>query len=142
MSFLATLGIILMIVDNELTFSSVDNDDTRAGWYIKPIITFTTIILLGLILYYHYLDLKLYAVQNCLEDCRVVLTKTKIYLIITEILICAIHPVPHNSLYADSLTFNLNTNSSSSYPLSYITLDVALGLPSKFFLYIFLEKNK
>ncbi|CAF3570910.1 unnamed protein product [Adineta steineri] len=135
MCLFGILGIILMIVDNELTFNQINDSDTRTTWIIKPIISLTTIILLVLIFYYHYLDLRLYAVQNSLQDYRVGLTKNKICLIVLELLICAIHPVPHSSPQLESEEVNLN--SSASYSFSYTAIDVGLGLPMFARLYLF-----
>ncbi|CAF3381238.1 unnamed protein product [Rotaria sp. Silwood1] len=96
MSFLAIVGIILMIIENELTFARVNNEDTRISWFLKLTITITTVILLVLIFYYHHLDMNLYSFRNALEDWRVELTNSKILLIIFEISICAIHPMPRS----------------------------------------------
>ncbi|CAF4217476.1 unnamed protein product [Adineta steineri] len=85
------------------------------------------------------LNLRLYAVQNSLQDYRVGLTKTKICLIILELLICAIHPVPHSSPQLESEEVNLN--SSASYSFSYTAIDVGLGLPSEYFFFIPFENN-
>jgi hypothetical protein len=137
MSLLAIFGIILMIIENELTFNRVDNQDTKASWFIKLIISITTAILLGLIIYYHHLDMVLYAFRNLLEDWRVQLTYTKIFGITIEILICAIHPMPR--AYPQSDPEKINSTSMTSdpsilnpYPVSYTAVDVGLGIPSKF----------
>ena len=134
MSFLAMLGIVLMVVENELTFDRVDNQDTKVGWFIKLIITITTAILIALIFYYHHIDMSLYCFRNSVEDWRVELTATKILLIAVEVLICAIHPMPRSYPQADPEKINSTTSDSSSldpYPLSYTATDVGLGLPSK-----------
>ncbi len=140
MCFLAILGIILMVIENELTFDRVDNKDTKASWFIKLIITITTVILLTLIIYYHRLDLKLYSNQNSLEDCRVGLTNTKICLIAIEILICAVHPMPRSYPYVDPPKLN-STLFTDPYPLSYTAIDVGFGIPSKFYLYLLSNKK-
>ncbi len=130
MSFLAILGIILMIIENELTFNCVDNQDTKASWFIKLIITITTVVLVILIFYYHYLDMTLYAYRNALEDWRVQLTPAEILTIAVEILICAIHPMPR--AYPQTDPEKINSTSLNPYTLSYTAVDVGLGLPSKF----------
>jgi hypothetical protein len=142
MSFLAIFGIILMVIENELTFDRINNEDTKASWFIKLIITITTFILLVLIFYYHYLDMSIYAFRNYIQDWRVELTTRKLQLIVLELLICAIHPVPRSYPYTEPERINSNSvasNSSSSnpYPMSYIAIDVGLGLPSKFYFSFF-----
>lgn len=110
------LGIVLMIVANELTFNHLDERTTMSSWFIKLIITISTAMLLALLIYYHYLDLKLYSNQNALRYHLVGLTKKKMCLIIIELIVCAIHPFPR------------------SYP--HIATDVGLGLPSKYLLFV------
>jgi len=98
MCFLGLLGIILMIIENELTFNRVDHKDTTFSLLIKATITFTTIILVGLVFYYHRIDLSLYCVDNSIDDWRIALTRTKIFSILFEAFICAIHPIPGHFL--------------------------------------------
>ncbi|CAF3489330.1 unnamed protein product [Rotaria sp. Silwood1] len=132
MCFLGILGIILMIIENEITFSQNNNNDTILSWSIKIVISLSTIILIGLIFQYHRLDMSLYAVNNSIEDSLVTLTHWKIFSIVLEILICAIHPIPRSfPRYLNTSSTGKDSNSSTppSYSLSYISIDVALGLP-------------
>jgi hypothetical protein len=126
-----------MIIENEFTFRYVDNQDTKVSWFLKLIITITTVILLALILYYYYLDMSSYAFRNRIDNWHVELTVNKILWIIVELVICAIHPVPRAYPYVEPERINSNSTGSDlssldSYSESYISLDVALGLPSKF----------
>lgn len=130
MSFLVILSIILMIIANELTFIHIDDIETRTSWFIKLFISISTMILLILIIYYHYLDLKLFSNHNTLKHSRVGLTNIKICLIILELIICAIHPMPRS--YPDLMSSKLTEDISESHPFSYIGIDVALSLPSMF----------
>ncbi|CAF0944417.1 unnamed protein product [Rotaria sordida] len=98
MCFLGILGIILMIIESELTFTRFDHKDTTFSLLIKATITFTTMILVGLVFYYHRIDLSLYCVDNSIDDWRIALTQKKIFLIILEALVCIIHPIPGHFL--------------------------------------------
>jgi len=139
MCFLGLLGIILMVIENEITFGNINHKDTNISWFIKLIITISTVILVGLVIFYHHLNLKLYVAHNSIDHWRVGLTMKRIFLIILEIFICAIHPMPrdfprnwiseHKQINLNSTIFNSLTPSSISR--SYIATDVALGLPSK-----------
>ncbi|CAF1149120.1 unnamed protein product [Adineta ricciae] len=135
MSCLAISSIILMIVENELTFNCIDNQDTKVSWSIKLIITITTIILLALILYYHYLNMKFYAFRNSIRDWRVQVTSVKIFSIMIEFLICSIHPMPRSYPYINPERIN-STSFSDPYSLSYTAIDVGLGLPMFLRLYL------
>jgi hypothetical protein len=132
MCFLGLFGIILMIINNEISFTKGDDDDTIVNWFIKLTISISTLILIGLILYYYHLDLKLYCIKNSVEDWRIGLTGKKIFLMTVEILICAIHPIPGH-FYSN---WSSNTTEISS-SFSYISVDVALGIPSKYKSFLF-----
>jgi hypothetical protein len=94
MCFLGIFGIILMIIECELTFHRVDHKNTTFSLLLKATITFTTIILVGLVFYYHRIDINVYCVDNSIDDWRIALTRKKIFLIILEAFICMIHPIP------------------------------------------------
>lgn len=149
MCVLSLLGIILMIIDNELTFAHVDHHETIYNWFVKFTITISTILLIGLILYYHYYEINLYCVNNSIECWSVGLTARKIVLVILEIVICAIHPIPRTLPIHHSLKHETNTTNSTllyqpkSVPISltYIPIDVALSLPSKLLMPLF-SRNK
>jgi hypothetical protein len=140
MCFLGLLGIILMIIENEITFNQINHRDTIFSWFLKLIITITTIILVGLVFLYHRLDLTLCSINNSATDWRVALTNKKIFLITLEVIICAIHPVvrsfPHYSETKIEES-NLNSMIPTGHSLSYIPIDVALGLPSKYPSFLF-----
>jgi potassium intermediate/small conductance calcium-activated channel subfamily N len=94
MCFLGIFGIILMIIECELTFNKIDHKNTTFSLLLKATITFTTIILVGLVFYYHRIDITLYCVDNSIDDWRIALTRKKLFLIILEAFICMIHPIP------------------------------------------------
>ncbi|CAF1371074.1 unnamed protein product [Rotaria sordida] len=132
MCVLGILGIILMIIENELTFSQINNNNTISSWSIKVVISLSTVVLIGFVVQYHHLDLSLYAVNNSIADYRVAITYQKILLIVLEILVCAVHPMPRSfPRHSNPSVENINSNSSTfnRYPLSYISVDVALGFP-------------
>jgi hypothetical protein len=98
MCFLGLLGIILMVIESELTFNRIDHKDTTFSLLIKATITFSTILLVGLVFYYHRIDVSLYCVDNSIDDWRIALTRSKIFLIIFEAFICVVHPIPGHFL--------------------------------------------
>ncbi|CAF1108284.1 unnamed protein product [Rotaria sordida] len=124
MCFLGILGIILMIIENELTFNLVDHKDTTFSLFIKATITFTTILLVGLVFYYHRIDLNIYCVDNSIDDWRIALTRTKIFAILFEAFICMIHPIPGHFLvewssqYVKKVETSFNFNHPHRPPIS------------------------
>ncbi|CAF4960527.1 unnamed protein product, partial [Rotaria sp. Silwood1] len=139
MCILGMLGIILMIIENELTFSHISNHETIASWSIKIVISLSTLILIGFVIEYHRLDICLYAVNNSIEDFRVAITYQKIFFTVLEIIVCAVHPMPRafpghsNTLSEDT---SPNDSTITPYRLSYASVDVALGLPMFLRLYL------
>ena len=131
MCFFGLLGVILMIIENEITFMNTSGiEKNNPNWFIKIIITITTICLVILVFYYHHLSLNLYAINNSLDHWRVGLTGTKVFLILFEAFICAIHPIPQPIPFIGNINYN-SSQKSTSTSLSYIDIDVALSLPSK-----------
>ena len=128
------LGIGLMIIANEINFIVGHNEETVIGWFLKLTITVFTVFLIILVLYYHRLDLSLFALTNCFEDWRHALTGSKLFSILLEMLICAIHPIPNRfPRHWNRSNATVTTVEPTTISLSYITIDVALGLPSRSF---------
>lgn len=140
-----------MIIENEITFTQKDHHDTISSWFLKLIITISTIFLIGLVLYYHYYEICLYCVNNSVEHWRVGLTSRKMILITLEIVICAIHPIPLRFPY-DQYSENernpinstgIDRNTLTPISLTYVPTDVLLGLPSKcIIMFIIILQNK
>ncbi len=104
-----------MIIENELTFNRMDHKDTTFSLLTKATITFTTILLVGLVLYYHRVDLSLYCVDNSIDDWRIALTRRKICLIMLEVFICAIHPIPGHFLVEWSSQYVKKTGTNLNF---------------------------
>ncbi|CAM2727218.1 unnamed protein product [Rotaria socialis] len=132
MCFLGVLGIVLMIISNEINFAIGNDEDIFVSWLIKLVISMSTIILLGLIFYYHQLDLKLYCITNLFEHWCIGLTGTRIFFITIELLVCAIHPIPR---YLHS-KLSLNSTIAHSLSISYTSINVALSLTMFLRLYL------
>lgn len=118
MCFVAIFGIILMMVDVEL---QVNNINHRINYFIRPLISLSTLLLVILVLYYHSLDTRLYAINNHIADWRVTLTIHGIIFIVFEVLVCSIHP----------FSFAFTSYSSSSQSNGITWLQLCFTLPSK-----------
>lgn len=112
----ALLGLILMIIDTELRFKRIS---TTSIGIIRPLISVSTVFLIGLVVYYHVLDIRLYAINNHIADWRVTLTIRGLLMIVCEVIVCAIHPFPYivkSSAFGDI-----------------VWLEMAVTLPSEYF---------
>jgi hypothetical protein len=116
MCLVGLFGIILMIIDTELRSNQVNG---IVIIFIRILITISTIFLVGLVLYYHAINIRLYTINNHIVDWRVTLSLNAILMIICEVLVCVIHPFPY-------------VNQTSSNDFAWI--DMFLTLPSKLFI--------
>ncbi|KAM3923653.1 intermediate conductance calcium-activated potassium channel protein 4 isoform 1-T1 [Leptodactylus fuscus] len=92
--FLALLGIVLMVVHTELL--RFDNCKWFVYLYLmKCTISFSTIILLILIIAFHVKEIKLFMTDNSLVHWRIAVNSKMLGWIFLEILVCAIHPFPY-----------------------------------------------
>ena len=130
MCILGLLGIFLMIIENEIIFQNLC--DMFVSWFLRLVISITTCILVGFVFYYHYLDLQLYSTDNSFDHWRVGLKRSRVFLIFFEAFICLIHPIP--GYYSPPPEATCANSMIVPNPLakSYLTMNVALGLPSEF----------
>ncbi|CAF4490112.1 unnamed protein product [Rotaria socialis] len=137
MCFVGMFGIILMIIENEIIFSTSGSNYFEIVLILKLIITISSVLLIVLAFVYHYYELDLYCINNSIDDWRVGLTLIQAVMIVLEVIICAIHPFPqqfsvtrhaHNGSEMLS-TSTVGTEETDKKLLSYIHIDVALGLP-------------
>lgn len=136
MCFLGLLGLFLMVILNELAFTGLQDERELFMWLIQSIITLTTVILLSLLIHYHYLKLSFLSVHRSVHHWRFGLTRGKLYVILVELIVCAIHPFPrclpfHSSNASSNRTLFASNKTDSSMGLSTISFNVAFGLPSK-----------
>ncbi|XP_053950990.1 small conductance calcium-activated potassium channel protein isoform X1 [Anastrepha ludens] len=128
-------GIIVMVIENELSSAGVY---TKASFYstaLKTLISVSTVILLGLIIAYHALEVqvRLFMIDNCADDWRIAMTWQRISQISLELFICAIHPIP-GEYYFQWTTKLANKNKTMGTEM--VPYDVALSLPMFLRLYL------
>ncbi|VDM16732.1 unnamed protein product [Hydatigera taeniaeformis] len=92
----AVLGILLMIVENELTLGQVVTKDSIWSLMLKSLITCSTLALIGLIVLYHVIVVRILSFDDCIEDWQIAWDRSRVAKLVMEILVCAIHPVPGN----------------------------------------------
>lgn len=126
MFFLGVLGIILMIIENELSFNGVGHKDTTFSLLLKSTITFTTILLVGLVFCYHRVDIGLYCIDNSIDDWRIVLTRKKVFMVLLEAIICIIHPIPGHFLVEWSSQYVRNNQATVNFFNPYQTTQSVL----------------
>ncbi|CAG9790906.1 unnamed protein product [Diatraea saccharalis] len=100
---------------------------------LKTLISMSTVILLGLIVAYHALEVQLFMIDNCADDWRIAMTWQRIAQITLELAICAVHPIPGQ--YTFTWTTKL-ANKGGVIGVEVVPYDVTLSLPMFFRLYL------
>uniref|UniRef100_A0A8D9E0L7 Small conductance calcium-activated potassium channel protein n=1 Tax=Cacopsylla melanoneura TaxID=428564 RepID=A0A8D9E0L7_9HEMI len=126
-------GIVIMVIENELWGAGVYTKTSLYSIGLKTLISVSTVILLGLIVAYHALEVQLFMIDNCADDWRIAMTWQRISQISMELGICAIHPVPgqHFFLWQTKLA-----NKGGELCSRWVPYDVTLSLPMFLRLYL------
>nr|CAD7397758.1 unnamed protein product [Timema poppensis] len=109
----------------------------RASFYstaLKTLISVSTVILLGLIVAYHGLEVQLFMIDNCADDWRIAMTWQRISQITLELCICAVHPIPGQ--YYFLWTTKLANKAHGEIGSKWVPYDVTLSLPMFLRLYL------
>ncbi|XP_033749598.1 small conductance calcium-activated potassium channel protein 1-like [Pecten maximus] len=125
-------GIVLMIVETELTMANVYLKDHVCSFVLKSLISLSTLILVCLILAYHALEIQLFAIDNCVEDWRIAISWKRLSQLLTEILVCVVHPIPGNFHF----TWYTMKYDGSELLKNVVPVDILLSLPMFLRLYL------
>ncbi|XP_071649023.1 small conductance calcium-activated potassium channel protein isoform X3 [Temnothorax longispinosus] len=126
-------GIIMMVIENELSSAGVYTKASFFSTALKTLISVSTVILLGLIFAYHALEVQLFMIDNCADDWRIAMTWQRIAQISLELAICAIHPIPGEYYF---LWTTKLANRNGDIGSKWVPYDVTLSLPMFFRLYL------
>ncbi|XP_076261249.1 small conductance calcium-activated potassium channel isoform X3 [Rhynchophorus ferrugineus] len=127
-------GIIVMVIENELSSAGVYRKDEFYSIALKTLISVSTVILLGLIVAYHALEVQLFMIDNCADDWRIAMTWQRICQISMELIICAVHPIPGH--YRFVWTTKLANRQNGGIGSKCVPYDVPLSLPMFLRLYL------
>ncbi|XP_066157925.1 small conductance calcium-activated potassium channel protein isoform X2 [Euwallacea fornicatus] len=127
-------GIIVMVIENELSSAGVYRKDEFYSIALKTLISVSTVILLGLIVAYHALEVQLFMIDNCADDWRIAMTWQRICQISMELIICAVHPIPGH--YRFVWTTRLANRQNGGMGSKCVPYDVPLSLPMFLRLYL------
>ncbi len=113
--FFATLG--LVVIETELYLANIHTKSDLSSLLIKSCVTLSTVTLLGFVLWYHVLDIKLHMWDNSWRDYRMALSNKKIVLIFLELVLCAVHPIPGNHEFHWKVSLSSGVVSSVLVPV-------------------------
>ncbi|CAD5209103.1 unnamed protein product [Bursaphelenchus xylophilus] len=129
--FFAVIGIVMMVIENELSAAHVYEKDSVLSILFKIIIVLSTGILILLVIKFHVHEVQLFMNANSAEDWRIALTWERCLQIAVELAVCSICPVPFNydflwtTVHSDGITVTS----------TWVSLDVALSIPMFFRIY-------
>ncbi|XP_015784523.1 small conductance calcium-activated potassium channel protein-like isoform X2 [Tetranychus urticae] len=130
---MALFGIIVMVIENELSSAAVYTKASVFSTALKTLITVSTLMLVGLIVAYHALEVQLFMIDNCADDWRIAMTCQRMSSIMIELLICAVHPIPGEYFFS----WRTKLSNQNRQPLTVLVpLDVILSLPMFLRLYL------
>ncbi|XP_028282021.1 small conductance calcium-activated potassium channel protein 1-like [Parambassis ranga] len=121
-------GVVMMVMETELSWS-VYSKSSIYSIAFKSIISFSTLVLLGLIIAYHCCEVQLYVHDIGAEDWRIAMTTDRLALIALELAAVAIHPYPVGLLAYFQ-------QSKTRLSLSETELEIILALPMFLRLYL------
>lgn len=122
---LAFLGVGLMIFETELSAALIIQRESLWSYILKMCLTALTVALLIFICIYHYNDIQLFTVDNGVDDLRLAMSGSRVIKILTEFIICSIHPIPGTF----SITWDATVADGQTVRSSTVPLDVVLSLP-------------
>ncbi|KAF1381754.1 hypothetical protein PFLUV_G00157280 [Perca fluviatilis] len=125
-------GMVLMVMETELSWS-VYSKSSVYSLALKSIISFSTVILLGLIIAYHCCEIQLYVHDIGAEDWWIAMTSDRLALVALELAVVAIHPYPVGLMAYFQQTFQ---HSTTPLTLSETELEIMLALPMFLRLYL------
>jgi hypothetical protein len=91
---LALLGILLMIVENELFIADHIQKGGMVSFYIKLVISISTFFLLTTIVIGYYISSQIKVVDTGVKNWLSVMTTNNCFTLALELFICGIHPFP------------------------------------------------
>ncbi|XP_051964864.1 small conductance calcium-activated potassium channel protein 2-like isoform X1 [Xyrauchen texanus] len=124
-------GIVVMVTETELSWG-VYTKESSYSFALKCLISLSTVILLCLIIMYHAREIHLFMVDNGADDWRIAMTYERIFFIMLELLVCAIHPIP------GQYVFTWTARLAFTYTPSVADADVDIILSIPMFLRLYL----
>lgn len=126
-AFFAAIGLILMVIENEQVINGTYTVDSEASNIVKSFITLSTFCLLICVCCYHFYDIHL-------TDWRQDLTFTQICIIIIQLILYGVHPVPGDTRF----TWTVDPVDEPPKTVIY-RVDVILSLVMSSRFYLFLQ---
>uniref|UniRef100_A0A3Q1FIL7 Small conductance calcium-activated potassium channel protein 3-like n=1 Tax=Acanthochromis polyacanthus TaxID=80966 RepID=A0A3Q1FIL7_9TELE len=121
-------GVVMMVMETELSWSVYSKSSTYS-LTLKSVISFSTLLLIGLIIAYHCCEVQLYVHDIGAADWRIAMTTERLALIALELAAVAIHPYPVGLL-------DYFQKNKSRRTLSETELEIVLALPMFLRLYL------
>lgn len=128
----AIIGILIMVLENELTAAGIIKRSLMISYFVKMLITASTVTLLIFLGIFHCLDIQLFVVNNSCDNWKIALNSKRVLQITVEVIVCIVHPIP-GDFY---VTWPATVAEGQSPREFTVPLDVILSLPMFLRLYL------
>ncbi|XP_076467194.1 small conductance calcium-activated potassium channel protein-like [Babylonia areolata] len=133
---LALTGVLLMVLETELVAHDVVSRADVSSFLLKLGVTLSTAGCVAVTAWYHVLDVRLFTINNSMEDWRLAITPRRLAAMAVEMAVLLVHPVP-GDFHVSWMT--MDSDGDLSARRVSIPLDVVLSLPMFLRLYLVLR---
>ncbi|XP_067651907.1 small conductance calcium-activated potassium channel protein 3-like isoform X1 [Haliotis asinina] len=92
--FMALSGIVFMVIENELFYSDTYEKGDVVSLFLKSMTSISTLLLLVTICVYYHTGMEIRMVDGGVDDPLVVTPVSMWFMLVAELIVCAIHPFP------------------------------------------------
>lgn len=93
---LSIIGILANVIDTELRYGGIYT--TTESVILRIITSITSVLLVASVIVYNLIGVKLQLITAGLENWRLVINYSIIIKVLTEVVICSIHPLPYGEI--------------------------------------------
>ncbi|CAI4222527.1 unnamed protein product [Auanema sp. JU1783] len=125
---LAIAGLMFIIIDSELTALSETSHVTKSHMIsigLRSLCVFTTLCLMGCLIHYHSIEVKLALIDSGADDWRVALSMDRVIKLSLELAVCAICPFPGSG----SIRWPYINSETRQVNMILVPVDVLLSVP-------------
>lgn len=93
---LGIIGIVANVIETELRYGGISS--TTESVILRIVTSVTSVLLVASVVVYNLIGIKLQLITAGLENWRLVINYSIIIKVLTEVLICSIHPLPYGEI--------------------------------------------
>ncbi|KAI1719747.1 calcium-activated SK potassium channel domain-containing protein [Ditylenchus destructor] len=124
---LGLVGLILVVIDSELTALRIISKHSPASLTLRGLCVLSTLLLVGSLINYHCIEVKIALIDSGADDWRVALTTERIIKLAIEIAVCGLCPFPGSG----TISWPHISSASDEHEITmvHVPFDVILSVP-------------